>query len=545
MPTVARVILETFKKLGADRIFIVSGTDYPAFIEEKVKDKSLPELEIVPHEITAASAALGYSLGGKIGIVAVHTLPGTANALGVIMNSYISRIPLIVIAGRSPYTEGDEKGSRNEINHWTQEARDQGGIVRQWVKWEYEIRRGEQSIDIVLRAFQVAYSEPRGPVYIMIPREVSVEDIKPKEPYPRVPCEPGATKKAIEEASKMINEAESPLIITWRSGRRKEWFEALKNFADKIGIPVINYVGETLNYPSKDPMAVDSYDITKADLIIVIENDVPWIPRKQKPSNKTKVIWIDTDPIQAYIPYSGFRCDLCIQSTVSDALYSILPNVKSKSYMKEEIQELKTRQEEEKAKYINRVSSEKPVNPSYLSYEIGKLASKYGLTIFNEYSFNPRYADLNEYGIYFGDLSMYHLGWALGAAVGYKMATGKDVIATVGDGQFIFGVPDAFFYIAYKHPVLVVIFDNGGWLASIEAVKDLFPDGEAVKVGSFPGAIFDIRLPLGENVKKLGGYYSLVEDPSLIREELEKGYIHMKRNSKPSVIHVIVNRIRG
>jgi len=54
MPTVARVILETFKKLGADRIFIVSGTDYPAFIEEKVKDKSLPELEIVPHEITAA-----------------------------------------------------------------------------------------------------------------------------------------------------------------------------------------------------------------------------------------------------------------------------------------------------------------------------------------------------------------------------------------------------------------------------------------------------------------------------------------------------------
>jgi acetolactate synthase-1/2/3 large subunit len=213
--------------------------------------------------------------------------------------------------------------------------------------------------------------------------------------------------------------------------------------------------------------------------------------------------------------------------------------------MKEEIQELKTRQEEEKAKYINRVSSEKPVNPSYLSYEIGKLASKYGLTIFNEYSFNPRYADLNEYGIYFGDLSMYHLGWALGAAVGYKMATGKDVITTVGDGQFIFGVPDAFFYIAYKHPVLVVIFDNGGWLASIEAVKDLFPDGEAVKVGSFPGAIFDIRLPLGENVKKLGGYYSLVEEPSLIREELERGYIHMKRNSKPSVIHVIVNRIRG
>gem|GEM_PF-7044247 len=44
----------------------------------------------------------------------------------------------------------------------------------------------------------------------------------------------------------------------------------------------INYVGETLSYPSKSPTAIDSYDIEKADLLIVIENDVPWIPRIQK-----------------------------------------------------------------------------------------------------------------------------------------------------------------------------------------------------------------------------------------------------------------------
>ncbi|MFZ8823244.1 MAG: thiamine pyrophosphate-dependent enzyme, partial [Desulfurococcales archaeon] len=66
---------------------------------------------------------------------------------------------------------------------------------------------------------------------------------------------------------------------------------------------------------------------------------------------------------------------------------------------------------------------------------------------------------------------MGYLGWALGAAVEYRMAGGRDVIATVGDGQFIFGVPDAFYYIAYKNPVMVVIFDNGGWLASANSVK--------------------------------------------------------------------------
>jgi thiamine pyrophosphate-dependent acetolactate synthase large subunit-like protein len=34
MATVAKVILEVLKSLGVDRIFIVSGTDYPVFIEE-------------------------------------------------------------------------------------------------------------------------------------------------------------------------------------------------------------------------------------------------------------------------------------------------------------------------------------------------------------------------------------------------------------------------------------------------------------------------------------------------------------------------------
>ena len=120
--------------------------------------------------------------------------------------------------------------------------------------------------------------------------------------------------------------------------------------------------------------------------------------------------------------------------------------------MKEEILALKAKQEGEKKKYIEKILDEKPVDPFYLSYEIGRLASKYGLAILNEYPFNPRYADFDEYGSYIGNPSMGYLGWVLGAAVGYRIATGKYVIDTVGNGSFIFGVPDAFYYIAYKQP---------------------------------------------------------------------------------------------
>ncbi|HLH85692.1 MAG TPA: thiamine pyrophosphate-binding protein, partial [Thermoplasmataceae archaeon] len=86
----ARLILEILYNRGVDRIFMVSGTDHAAFIEEEAVGGNIPEVVVIPHEITAAAAAYGYSLGGKLGVVFVHTTPGTANALGIMMDAYSS-----------------------------------------------------------------------------------------------------------------------------------------------------------------------------------------------------------------------------------------------------------------------------------------------------------------------------------------------------------------------------------------------------------------------------------------------------------------------
>jgi len=307
MDSGARLILKGLKDLGVDKIFIVSGTDYAAFIKEKVRDDSLPDFVIVPHEITAASAAIGYSLSGKIGVVAVHTLPGTMNALGMIANAYASRIPLIVIAGRSPYTETGSPASRNLRIHWTQEAKDQGEAVRQWVKYDFEIRRVDQIPEVLSRAYQLAFSEPEGPVYIEVPREVSVE----KGEYRKVRMstfEPGVRREDLEKAKKMIEESDRPVIVTWRAGRKREWFNSLKRFADSSGIPVLNYVGEVVNY--EGDLGLDKIDLSSVDLAIVVESEVPYIPKKVRFDGK--IIKVDVDPSYSYIPFYGFPCDLCI-----------------------------------------------------------------------------------------------------------------------------------------------------------------------------------------------------------------------------------------
>ncbi|BCU69610.1 thiamine pyrophosphate-requiring protein [Stygiolobus caldivivus] len=529
METGAKILLSKLRELGVDRIFMVSGTDYAAFIEEKVKDPSLPEFVIVPHEITAASAALGYSIAGKVGVVALHTIPGTANALGIIINAFTSRVPLIVLAGRSPYTEEGSTASRNLRIHWTQEARDQGEVVRQWVKWDFEIRRVEQIESSVNRAFQIAFSEPTGPVYLMVPREVSVEKTGRRNERPLGTYSPGVKREDLEKARKMIQESDNPVIVTWRAGRKREWFDSLKGFVDEVGIPVLNYVGEVVNYEGE--MGLDHYDISNADLVIVVESEVPWIPKRVRV--KGKVIKVDVDPSYSYIPYYGFPCDLCVQSTVSEFFSQL--KVAEKAELKEKVREAHREQERKKAEEVEKYKKMKTIHPRLLSYYVGKL----GLTVFNEYQFNPRYAKLG-FGQYFADPGFGHLGWAIGGGFGYSLATGKKVVVTVGDGSFIFGVPEAFYYAVatYGGDVLVVIYDNGGWLASAEAVDEVFPEGLAKAKGEYPGADFR-RYNIGETVKGFGGYYKLIESPEEIEESLKEGLKH-----KLSVVQAIVDKTR-
>ncbi|MDG6999215.1 MAG: thiamine pyrophosphate-requiring protein, partial [Nitrososphaerota archaeon] len=165
------------------------------------------------------------------------------------------------------------------------------------------------------------------------------------------------------------------------------------------------------------------------------------------------------------------------------------------------------------------------------------------MPVLNEYCLNPKYCNFEHFGSYFGDLSAGYLGWTLGAAVGFKMATGKIPIAAVGDGAFFFGVPESFYYLAYHEPVMVAIFDNGGWLASERSVRDVFPEGAAVAKKKFPGTVFE-RFDIGATVKTFGGHFELVEKPGEVGNALKRGKAILEKTGKTVVLQFIVERTR-
>ena len=141
----------------------------------------LPKLIICPHETVALSAAHAYAMvTGEPQAVVVHVDSGTQNIGGMVNNAMRGRAPVLVFAGAVPYTQdGELPGSRTEFIQWIQDVRDQRGILRNYVKYDNELRTGRNVKQLVHRALQIARSEPAGPVYLTGAREVMEERIEP------------------------------------------------------------------------------------------------------------------------------------------------------------------------------------------------------------------------------------------------------------------------------------------------------------------------------------------------------------------------------
>src|SRR5690606_11872656 len=128
----------------------------------------------------------GYAQAtGEMQAVFFHTDVGTQNLGGAVHNASRSRVPVLIFAGETPFTlEGELPGSRRTAINYLQNVYDQRGIVREYVKWDYEIRTGVNVQQVIYRASQMAQSSPCGPVYLTAAREVLASETHWKEVQP-------------------------------------------------------------------------------------------------------------------------------------------------------------------------------------------------------------------------------------------------------------------------------------------------------------------------------------------------------------------------
>ena len=318
----AEGLLRALKRRGIDYVLANAGTDFAPIIEGLVRaagrKDAIPRFITVPHENLAVAMAHGYyQVAGKPAGVMVHVTVGTGNTICALMNAARDNVPLLLMAGRTPLTQDGHIASRSAPIHWGQENFDQGGITREYTKWDFELRAGQPVDEIVGRALDIALSEPRGPVYLTLPREVLANPHKDST-TPLPPTEiatPQPSARHIDTLAEWIAAAEFPLILTSNLGRDSGAVGVLAELAERHAIPVAQPHASCVNLPASHPFNLGHAGtelLGKADLLLVVDCEVPWYPRYATPRADAKVVHLGVDPLFERYPHRAFTAQLAI-----------------------------------------------------------------------------------------------------------------------------------------------------------------------------------------------------------------------------------------
>ena len=497
----AESVLLGLKRAGVDYLFANAGTDFPPVIEAlaALPADEIPEPVTVPHETASVAMAHGYYLvTGKAQAVMVHVNVGLANAAMGVINAASDNIPVLVMSGRTPITETGRMGSRATPIQYGQEQYDQASLIRDVTKFNYEMRYPEQGDALVSRALSLATSAPEGPAYISLPREPLGADI-PESAQQPARSRPAATPaspdpEAINQLASWLAEAERPVILCQRGDVDGRLSAALAGLAETHGIGVAEPFVVRNVMASDHPMFL-GYDpaaaVADADLVIVLDTDIPWIERFHAPTEDVRIVHIGSDPHFARMPVRNYKTDLAIGSDpvrAIEALSAALKTDDGRAQKRKSRLEAEIAPRRQKMAELISKGADDPIGAEFLSRTLSQLMGD-DAAVFSELGIVAGAMDLTGPNRLFMNVHAGGLGWAFPAALGAQLADRDRLcVACMGDGSYIFSNPVACHQIseALQLPVLVIIKNNGMWNAVRRSVVNAYKDGAAAKANTMP-----------------------------------------------------------
>ncbi|MFG1399008.1 thiamine pyrophosphate-requiring protein [Roseixanthobacter pseudopolyaromaticivorans] len=505
MPTVAEWFLRGLALHDVDAIFINPGTDTPALQEAYAslthQQVKLPKLITCPHEVIASAAAQGaYLTTGRAQVALVHVDVGTANAAGALNDARASQIPVLLCAGMSPSAlDSSVPGGRSKFINWHQDVPDQHALVRNYTKWTQTVSVPAAIGPAVDRAFQIANSEPQGPVYMAFPRETLMSEV-----------EDGgligpARIRSVRQGTLSLDEAEAiverliaarnPLLVTAYVGRTPELRRAFVELAELTGAGITEYRGR-FNAPLEHPQHLGfnpEQEVVDADLMLVVDHDVPFVPADLKLQDDVHIIHIGNDPIMQRWTTWGFPSDTVHSVNVGRALDALIAVARTR----QDDPRIAARKAALAARHDKMVADRDQRRAAALSggaispMEVGAILARVApeamvieeaVTSGNPfaYGFTP-----GEEGSYFRNGGSY-LGWALGASFGARLGDPDQLVVTVvGDGAFMFGAPTPALWAARQNgvPLLVIVLNNESYNSVVLASRQDFPNGAQEQFG--------------------------------------------------------------
>ena len=540
--TASHDLLQGLVDLGIDYLFCNLGTDHAPLIEEmahwREQGRAFPKLILCPHENTAVHMAGGYAVAtGRGQAVLVHVDAGTANAAMGLHNLCRTRIPVLLIAGRAPMSTFDSAtGGRDTYVHFIQEPFDQASVVRPYVKWDYNLAWPSMAHEVISRAGAVMQSDPTGPVYLTLPREVLAAPVDAQSlgaygHQNHLPVKAqGADAKAIQQIAAKLMTSQNPMLVTAYAGRNHAAPAVIEKLASVCGMRVCEFNSIYLNIRRNSPFfaGYNPAALTEqADFGLMVDIDVPWIPKTTRVNPHAYWAQLDVDAIKRDIPMWGFPLNARIEGDSVRLLTQLIecieetatPSFKAMAIQRSLIIQAEHEKNQQRAAAMAKEPGKvNAINPHFLCAAIG-LQIRSEDVILNEAIRNtmavfeqiPRELPGTLMGLSGGGL-----GFSAGTALGIKLAqTQSWVIHFVGDGSFYFSNPSSVYAVArqYNLPILTVLLDNGGWSAVKESTLRMYPHGEAKSTNQFASDL-GYGTDFAAIAEAAGAYGERLVDPS-------------------------------
>ena len=548
--TASNDLLQGLVDLGIEYLFCNLGTDHAPLIEEmahwREQGRAFPKLILCPHENTAVHMAGGYAVAtGRGQAVLVHVDAGTANAAMGLHNLCRTRIPVLLIAGRAPMTTFDDvTGGRDTYVHFIQEPFDQASVVRPYVKWEYNLAWPSMAHEVVSRAGAVMQSDPTGPVYLTLPREVLAAPVDAASVgayghQNHLPVRAqGADPSAVRAIAEQLMRSDNPMLVTAYAGRNREAPALIEKLAALCGMRVCEFNTIYMNIRRDSPYFAGYNPAAfteQADFGLMVDVDVPWIPKTTRVNPNAYWAQLDVDAIKRDIPMWGFPLNARIEGDSVRLIAQLIeiiensatPEFKTKAAARGLA--LKTAHQQNKQRAASLAQSRgdvNAINPHYLCAVMGQQIDLHDVVL-NEAIRNtmavfeqiPREVPGSLMGLSGGGL-----GFSAGTALGIKLAQAKNrVIHFVGDGSFYFSNPSSVYAVAnqYDLPILTVLLDNGGWSAVKESTLRMYPQGEAKSTNQFASDL-GYSTDFAAIAEAAGAHGERLTDPEQVEAAIER-----------------------
>jgi acetolactate synthase-1/2/3 large subunit len=567
MPTASAAFLDALIEAGVSHLFANFGSDHPPIVERlaeaRATGQKVPKVITCPHEMVALSAAHGFAqVTGQAQAVLVHVECGTQSLAGAVHNAAKGRIPVLIFAGASPFTqEGEMKGSRNEFIQWIQDVFDQRGLVRGYVKYNNELRTGKNIKQIVHRAMQFAHSDPKGPVYLTGAREVMEEEVLPAavDPAEWAPvAAPALARDDVAVLADGLSRASRPLLVTSYLGRHPAAVADLVRLCERLGMGVLESVPNYVNFPASHALYQGNQwneqrqnrVLAGADVVLVIDSDVPWIPVVNRPRADARIFHIDVDPLKEQMPLWHIPARHTYRADAGVALRQLNEYFDGATIDDKVVAERTAHygalHEERRLELLSHEQlAGEVITPAYLTAAVRRHVDEETIVL-NEGISNYQ-TIIDHLGASRPGSMMTSgggsLGWNGGAAIGAKLARpDKTVISLTGDGSYLFSIPSVVHWMSRKYgaPFLQVVYNNGGWQAPKFSTLSVHPHGYASKA-----ADIDLRFDPSPDYAAIaaaagGAFARTVRKPDELDAALRDALDAVRRERRSAVLDVIL-----